>query len=70
LLATDSPGGRTAAYIRRPKGAGNVVRAGLERFCDRDAKYPALFDEALADAGIAVVLTGTRIPRMNAVMER
>jgi transposase InsO family protein len=37
---------------------------------DRDAKYPALFDEVLADAGIAVVLTGIRMPRMNAIMER
>jgi transposase InsO family protein len=37
---------------------------------DRDAKYPALFDEVLADAGLAVVLTGVRMPRMNAVMER
>ena len=37
---------------------------------DRDAKFPALFDEVLADAGIAVVLTGIRMPRMNATMER
>ena len=37
---------------------------------DRDAKFPALFDEVLADAGIAMVLTGVRTPRMNAVMER
>ncbi len=37
---------------------------------DRDAKFPATFDEILADAGIAVVLTGIRIPRMNAIMER
>ncbi len=37
---------------------------------DRDAKYPALFDEILADAGIQVVLTGVRIPRMNSIMER
>jgi transposase InsO family protein len=37
---------------------------------DRDAKFPALFDEILADAGIAAVLTGIRMPRMNAVMER
>jgi hypothetical protein len=37
---------------------------------DRDAKFPDLFDEVLADAGIAVVLTGIRMPRMNAVMER
>lgn len=37
---------------------------------DRDGKYPALFDTILADAGITVVLSGVRIPRMNAVMER
>ncbi len=37
---------------------------------DRDGKYPALFDAVLADAGINVVLSGVRIPRMNAVMER
>jgi transposase InsO family protein len=37
---------------------------------DRDGKYPALFDAVLADAGIAVVLSGVRMPRMNAVMER
>ncbi|XVS61786.1 hypothetical protein ACQPYE_26265 [Actinosynnema sp. CA-299493] len=37
---------------------------------DRDGKYPALFDDILADAGIQVVLTGVRIPRMNAIMER
>ncbi|MFC9493593.1 integrase core domain-containing protein [Streptomyces sp. NPDC056982] len=37
---------------------------------DRDAKYPALFDEILSATGIQVVLTGVRIPRMNAIMER
>ena len=37
---------------------------------DRDAKFPALFDEVLADAGVVVVSTGIRMPRMNAVMER
>ncbi|MER7198455.1 integrase core domain-containing protein [Streptomyces sp. CB01635] len=37
---------------------------------DRDAKYPALFDQILAGAGIRVVLTGVQIPRMNAIMER
>jgi hypothetical protein len=29
-----------------------------------------MFDAVLADAGIKVVLTGIRMPRMNAVMER
>ncbi|MFF1734619.1 integrase core domain-containing protein [Streptomyces sp. NPDC058247] len=37
---------------------------------DRDAKYPTLFDEILTAADIQVVLTGIRIPRMNAIMER
>jgi transposase InsO family protein len=37
---------------------------------DRDGKYSALFDTILADAGITVVLSGVRMPRMNAVMER
>jgi transposase InsO family protein len=37
---------------------------------DRDGKYPALFNAVLADAGLTVVLSGIRMPRMNAVMER
>ena len=37
---------------------------------DRDGKFPALFDAVLADAGIQVVLSGVRIPRMNAIIER
>jgi putative transposase len=37
---------------------------------DRDAKFPALFDSILADAGIEVVLSGIRMPRMNSIMER
>ena len=37
---------------------------------DRDAKFPALIDRILADAGIETVLTGVRMPRMNSIMER
>jgi transposase InsO family protein len=37
---------------------------------DRDAKFPELFDQVLADAGIQVVLSGVRMPRMNSIMER
>src|SRR3954451_16473368 len=37
---------------------------------DRDGKYPALFDQVLADTGIDVVLSGVRVPRMNSIMER
>lgn len=33
-------------------------------------KYPTLFDAILADAGIKVVLSGVRVPRMNTIMER
>ncbi|WP_344867145.1 hypothetical protein, partial [Planomonospora alba] len=37
---------------------------------DRDGKFPALMDEILTEAGIRTVLTGVRVSRMNAVMER
>ena len=37
---------------------------------DRDAKYPALIDKILGSAGIATVLTGVRMPRMNSIIER
>jgi putative transposase len=37
---------------------------------DRDGKFPELFDAVLADAGIEVVLTRVRMPRMNAIMGR
>jgi putative transposase len=37
---------------------------------DRDSKFTELFDTVLADAGIKVVLTGVRVPRMNSIMER
>jgi transposase InsO family protein len=37
---------------------------------DRDRKFPELFDAVLADVGIEVVLTGVRMPRMNAIAER
>lgn len=37
---------------------------------DRDGTFPALFDAVLKDAGIDVVLSGVRMPRMNSIMER
>lgn len=37
---------------------------------DRDTKYPAPFDEMPSELGIHVVLTGIRIPRMNAILGR
>ena len=47
--------------------AGSFVRLLIR---DRDGKVPALFDAVLADAGIQVVLSGIRIPRMNSIIER
>src|SRR3569833_1101994 len=37
---------------------------------DRDGKFPDLFHAIFSDAGINVALTGVRMPRMNALMER
>jgi transposase len=37
---------------------------------DRDGKFPGLFGVILADAGIDVVLSGVRMPRMHSIMER
>jgi putative transposase len=72
LGATATP---TAAWVTQ--AARNLIMdvedAGCRVKClirDRDGKYPALFDAILADAGIATVLSGVRMPRMNSIMER
>jgi putative transposase len=72
LGATAHP---TAAWVAQ--AARNLVMDLEDAGCrvkylirDRDGKYPAVFDTILADAGIAVVRTGVRLPRMNAIMER
>ncbi|WP_207943760.1 integrase core domain-containing protein [Actinomadura sp. KC345] len=72
LGATAHP---TAAWVTQ--AARNLVMDLEDAGCrarflirDRDGKFPDLFDAVLADAGIQVVLTGVRMPRMNAVMER
>lgn len=47
--------------------------AGCRARClirDRDGKFPRPFDEVLKDAGIEVVLSEVRMPRMNSIMER
>jgi putative transposase len=41
-----------------------------DRDRDRDSKFPQPSDTVLRDAGIEVVLTGVRMPRMNSIMER
>ncbi|WP_205718146.1 integrase core domain-containing protein [Actinomadura soli] len=72
LGATAHP---TAAWVTQ--AARNLVMDLEDSGCrarflirDRDGKFPDLFDAVLADAGIQTVLTGVRMPRMNAVMER
>ncbi|MFE2441944.1 integrase core domain-containing protein, partial [Streptomyces sp. NPDC059426] len=37
---------------------------------DRDSKITAAFDALMTDAGLKVVSTGIRIPRMNSLIER
>jgi transposase InsO family protein len=37
---------------------------------DRDSKFTAAFGPVLADAGIEVVLSGVRTPRMNSITEQ
>ncbi|HWS37276.1 MAG TPA: hypothetical protein VN408_31670 [Actinoplanes sp.] len=57
---------RVGFQVQEPRTA----RRGQVSIRDRDGKYAALFDVILADAGIEVVLTGVRIPRVNSIMER
>ena len=72
LGATAHP---TAAWVAQAarnlamdlQDAGSSVRFLIR---DRDGKFPALFDAILADAGITVVRSAVRVPRMNAIMER
>ena len=37
---------------------------------DRDSKFTAAFDALMTNAGVKVVTTGIRVPRMNSLMER
>ena len=65
----------TAAWVTQ--AARNLVMDLEDAGCrvkffirDRDAKYPPLFDAILIDAGITIVPSGVRVPRMNSIMER
>lgn len=37
---------------------------------DRDATFTAAFDAVQANAGMSLVKSGVRVPRMNSIMER
>jgi putative transposase len=72
LGATPHP---TAAWVTQ--AAKNLVMDLEDAGCrarymirDRDSKFPNLFDAILAEAGIAIVLSGIQMPRMNSIMER
>lgn len=56
----------TTEWIVRLEDAGNRARFLIR---DRDSKFTAAFDDLLTDAGLNVVTTGIRIPRMNSFME-
>jgi hypothetical protein len=58
-------GGQYASMA--PEDTGSRARFLIR---DRDREFPSLFDTVLKDAGIDVVLSGGRMPRMNAIMER
>jgi hypothetical protein len=64
------PGGVCAPIEKYQVRPGGSILGTHRLIRDRDGKYPGLFDAVLADAGIEVVLTGVRMPRMNAIMER
>jgi putative transposase len=72
LGATAHP---TASWV--PQAARNLVMDLQDAQCrarylirNRDGKSPELFDAVMADAGLTDVLTGVRMPRMNALMQR
>jgi transposase InsO family protein len=72
LGATAHPTGQWVTQLGRNlvmdlQDAGSTARFLIR---DRDAKFTVAFDAVLADAGLRVVTTGIRIPRMNAIMER
>jgi putative transposase len=72
LGATGHP---TASWVAQ--AARNLVMDLQDAGCrarylirDRDGKFPGPFETVLAGVEIQVVLTGVRMPRMNAIMER
>jgi putative transposase len=72
LGATAHPTASWAAQAARNLVMGPEDAGCRARFLigDRDGKFPRLFDVIPADAGIDVVLSEVRTPRMNSIMER
>ncbi|WP_342342512.1 integrase core domain-containing protein [Streptacidiphilus jiangxiensis] len=56
-------------FLMDLEDSGQLARMRL-MIRDRDTKCPAMTDQILQSAGVTTVLTGVRVPGMNAVMER
>ncbi|MFE5030225.1 integrase core domain-containing protein [Streptomyces sp. NPDC056656] len=73
LGATAHPTASGVALRKQANLVMDLEDSGCQARClirDRDGKFPQLFDEVPKDAGIEVVLSGVRIPRMNSITER
>ncbi|MFD1938760.1 integrase core domain-containing protein [Nonomuraea mangrovi] len=72
LGATEHPTGQWIVQLGRNllmdlEDAGSKAKFLIR---DRDSKFTAAFDTLLTDAGIKIVTTGIRVPRMNSLTER
>jgi transposase InsO family protein len=72
LGVTAHPTGQWVTQLGRNLAMDLQDRGSSAKFLirDRDAKFAAAFDAVLADAGIRIVKSGVRIPRMNAITGR
>ncbi|MEU0569232.1 integrase core domain-containing protein [Nonomuraea sp. NPDC005983] len=72
LGVTPRPTGQWVTQLGRDlvmdlQDAGTAARFLIR---DRDAKFTAALDAVLADAGVHIIKSGVRMPRMNSIMER
>lgn len=60
---------KTRLYFTNGGDRGHLLQINF-LIHDRDAEHPASIDKILGIAGIATVLTGVRVSRMNSIIER
>jgi putative transposase len=72
LGATAHPTGEWVTQLGRNLVMDLADAASRARFLirDRDSKFMAAFDTVLTDAGVEIVKTGVRMPRMSSITER
>jgi putative transposase len=72
LGATAHPTAAWATQLGRNLVMDLEDASGTAKFLirDRDAKFTDAFDAVLNDAGLEIVKSGVRMPRMNSIMER